>query len=110
MTACNSFLPSGLIKALFLVDPVLTPDTFADTNSIYPLTKGALIRKEAWKDRETALTGWKKNKGFFGRWDPAVLERYAAFGLKDTSDGLVALKMDREQEAVCSLPFDLATS
>lgn len=102
MTACASCLPPGIVQALFLVDPVLTPDSFADTNSIYPLTKGALVRKEAWQNREAALVGWRKNKGFFGKWDEAVLDRYAAFGLKDTKDGLVVLKMDREQEAVCS--------
>jgi len=103
MTSANSFLPPGIIKALILVDPVLTPPNALKTDAIWPLTKGAMIRKEAWKSRQEALASWRKNKNFYGKWEKGVLERYAAFGLKDTKEGLVALKMDREQEAVSLL-------
>ena len=89
-----------MVRALILVDPVLTPPNELKSSAIYNLVQGALTRKEAWKDRETALEGWKKNKGFYGRWEAGVLSRYAEFALKDTKEGLVALKMEREQEAV----------
>jgi pimeloyl-ACP methyl ester carboxylesterase len=88
----------GLLSGIICVDPVLS-DKEARSG---PNAKGALVRKDTFPSRAAALESWARNAQFFGKWDRRVLEAYAEHALKDMPDGTVALKCEREQEAVCS--------
>lgn len=87
----------------------------------YDMVMGALCRRETWSSkyvahiiarrlliyilcyREEAIASFKE-KSFFKRWDPEVLENYVEFGLYNTTDRegrpAAMLKMPALQEAI----------
>lgn len=94
-----------LFEKTVLVDPTVYPHTTNKLDGTNALTMGAIIRREAWKDREEAYTLFAKNKGFYGKWDKDSLAGFVHFGLVPSKDGkTVELKVDRMQEAVSGSP------
>ena len=96
--------PNMFHSAIF-VDTTMLPTTQPRYNHDKTgLTAGALVRRDNWEGgREEAAAAFRRNKGFFGRWDPDVLDRYVQFALhEDASIGpkAVSLKCRRETEAV----------
>lgn len=87
----------SLFSSIIFCDPVLPPST--TTRQTGRLVKGAVVRRETWKDREEAKEGFLK-KPFFRAWDSRVLDKYIQYGLKDTASGEVALKARARDEAV----------
>ncbi|GAA5978125.1 hypothetical protein JCM5350_007404 [Sporobolomyces pararoseus] len=91
-TACPS-----LFSSVIFLDPVLVTPHYP-SKSTKPLASGALVRREKWNSREEAFEGFLK-KAFFRSWDEKVLKGYCEFGLRETSDGKVALKTTARNEA-----------
>ncbi|KAK0205389.1 alpha beta-hydrolase [Desarmillaria ectypa] len=85
-----------LFDSLFLVDPVIIKPGSPRT---YNLMRGALTRKDRWKNREEA-TSQLLSSPFFQRWDADVLKSYVDFGMYETEDGQVTLKTPSLQEAI----------
>lgn len=98
--AACSFLPEGLVAGLILVDPTVQPLDLGGDELVMPLVKGALVRRALWSSKDEALSGFQKNKGFFGRWHPEALACYVNNALYSRADGKVSLKTQRKDEAV----------
>lgn len=102
----------GLYDRLVLVEPVIpTSETPAGEridrkNDLIERTRK---RRDRWPTREAALQQLS-SKELFEKWAPGTLELYVQEALRDTSDGEVELKCDREVEAevfVNSFSIDL---
>lgn len=95
-----------LFETLIAVDPTIFPKEFLREPFTLSLTSGAVIRRDRWNSKEEAKVLFQKNKGFFGKWNPDVLNGYVEFGLRDAPDGQgVTLKVDKMQEAVSGAAF-----
>lgn len=99
VSAC-SFLPEGLVRGLILVDPTVQPLDIGGDEKVMPLVNGALVRRDLWTSRQEALSGFQKNRGFFGRWHPEALASYVNNALYQREDGKITLKTRRKDEAV----------
>ncbi|KAK0484609.1 alpha beta-hydrolase [Armillaria novae-zelandiae] len=93
LAACNCPV---LFDSLFLVDPVIIKP---GSPRLYDLMRGALSRRDRWKNREEA-TSQLLSTSFFQRWDLEVVKSYVNFGMYDTEDGQVTLKTPSLQEAI----------
>ncbi|KAJ1301022.1 hypothetical protein OPQ81_003445 [Rhizoctonia solani] len=87
-----------LFSSIILLDPVIYPSYAMRGPGIHALTKGALIRREHWPDRESAKSGFLKSP-FFQTWHPDVLADYIKYGTIEDEEG-VRLKCSGYQEAV----------
>ncbi|KAK4046262.1 hypothetical protein OIV83_006185 [Microbotryomycetes sp. JL201] len=96
MAYAASAVPS-VFSSMIFCDPVIVPIDVA--RSVAGLTTGALIRRERWPSKEEAKNGFLK-KAFFQKWDSRVLGLYCSAGLKELSDGTVALKCRAKDEAL----------
>ncbi|KAG7442917.1 alpha/beta-hydrolase [Guyanagaster necrorhizus] len=85
-----------LFNSLFLVDPVIIKP---GSPRSYDLMRGALTRRDRWKNREEAISQLLSSP-FFQRWDPDVVKSYVNFGMYETEDGQVTLKTPSLQEAI----------
>lgn len=99
VSAC-SFLPRNLVRGLLLIDPTVQPLDIGGVDRVMPLVHGALIRRDMWTSKSEALAGFRKNKGFFGRWHLEALESYVDNALYEREDGKITLKTRRKDEAV----------
>src|ERR671932_654255 len=63
-----------------------------------PSAAGTRKRRAVWPDR-AALVAHYTGRGAFARWQPAILELYAAQGAAERPDGQVELKCPPELEA-----------
>lgn len=107
MIYASSTFPQ-LFESLIAVDPTIFPKEYGREPFTLALTAGAVIRRDRWSSKEEARNLFRKNKGFFGKWDQRVLDGYVDFGLRKAPDGQgVTLKVDKMQEAV-SLNFSCA--
>ncbi|GAB1520382.1 hypothetical protein RhiTH_003457 [Rhizoctonia solani] len=88
----------SLFSSIILLDPVIYPSYALRGPGIDALTRGALIRREQWPDRESAQGGFL-NSPFFQAWHPDVLADYAQYGTNQDEQG-VRLKCSGYQEAV----------
>lgn len=90
-----------LFESLILVDPTIFPIGTPRWDGSATLLRGSIFRKNVWASRRDAHVSMRKNKGFYGSWDKAVLDRYVFFGLdEDPATGSAFLKCDRMQETV----------
>ncbi|KAM0791474.1 hypothetical protein ACM66B_005927 [Microbotryomycetes sp. NB124-2] len=96
MAYAASAVPSVFSSVIFC-DPVIVPTDVA--RSVVGLTMGALVRREQWSSKQEAKDGFLK-KAFFKKWDSRVLDLYCDAGLKELSDGTVALKCRARDEAL----------
>ncbi|CAE6467964.1 unnamed protein product [Rhizoctonia solani] len=87
-----------LFSSLILLDPVIYPSYAVRGPGIDALTKGALVRRDHWPDRESAKAGLL-NSPFFQAWHPDVLADYVKYGIVEDGQG-VRLKCSGYQEAV----------
>jgi hypothetical protein len=95
-----------LFETLIIVDPTIFPKDVMREPFTLALTAGAVIRRDNWSSRGEARSLFQKNKGFFGKWHPDVLNGFVDFGLREARDGKsVSLKVDKMQEAVCEVQF-----
>ncbi|CEL59021.1 Peroxisomal membrane protein LPX1 OS=Saccharomyces cerevisiae (strain ATCC 204508 / S288c) GN=LPX1 PE=1 SV=1 [Rhizoctonia solani AG-1 IB] len=88
----------SLFSSIMLLDPVIYPSYAIRGPGIDALTKGALIRRGQWPDREAAHGGFL-NSPFFQAWHPDVLADYVQYGTVQDERG-VRLKCSGYQEAV----------
>lgn len=90
-----------LFETLIIVDPTIFPKEIMREPFTLALTAGAIVRRHLWPSKQNAKSLFEQNKGFFGKWNPHVLNGYVEFGLRNVPDGPgVTLKVDKMQEAV----------
>ncbi|ELU38642.1 alpha/beta hydrolase family domain-containing protein [Rhizoctonia solani AG-1 IA] len=77
----------SLFSSIILLDPVIYPSYALRGPGIDALTRGALIRREQWPDRESAQGGFL-NSPFFQAWHPDVLADYAQYGTNQDEQGV----------------------
>jgi len=85
-------------SGLVLVDPVIVPSSFPQTERIRQLIGNALTRRSVWPSRDEAYSLMRKSS-FFGSWDPDVLRDYVDYALVEDSGGRVRIKCTNIQEA-----------
>ncbi|KAG0140140.1 hypothetical protein CROQUDRAFT_674802 [Cronartium quercuum f. sp. fusiforme G11] len=86
-----------LIKLVILIDAVIIPSVLINEEYLSRNASLSALRRDRWKARAEAHDSFIRKTEFFGRWDPAVLERYVNFGLTELDDEL-RLKCDRLHE------------
>ncbi|CUA71854.1 hypothetical protein RSOLAG22IIIB_04799 [Rhizoctonia solani] len=74
-------------SSIILLDPVIYPSYALRGPGIYTLTKGALVRRDHWPDRESAKSGLL-NSPFFQSWHPDVLADYITYGIVQDNEGV----------------------
>ncbi|KAH7337716.1 Alpha/beta hydrolase family-domain-containing protein [Rhizoctonia solani] len=87
-----------LFSSIILLDPVIYSSYAVRGPGIDALTKGALIRRDHWSDRESTKSQFLKSP-FFQTWHPDVLADYVKYGTVQDDQG-VRLKCSGYQEAV----------
>lgn len=100
MTYAASTFPL-LFESLVLVDPTMFSVETPRWSATSRLLTSGITRRDRWPSRTEAHESFKKNKGFYGSWDKAVLDRYVFFGLNDNQSG-ASLKCTKMQETVRS--------
>lgn len=95
-----ALLHPRLFNGVVLLDPVI--DHFDSTPEY--LTRGpaalSIHRRDVWPSRRAAAESFKRSS-FYRQWDPRVLDRWIAYGLRAVSgdeDGEVTLATTRHQE------------
>ncbi|KAJ7745822.1 Alpha/beta hydrolase fold-1 [Mycena maculata] len=87
--------------SVVLIEPIIaTREIFYRhiADSTQTIVAAITMRRQRWRSRTEAYE-WLKRRGPWKRWDARVLRIFVRYGLRDTSDGEVALKCDRRQEA-----------
>lgn len=98
MTYAASTFPH-LFESLVLVDPTMFSVETPRWSATSRLLTSGITRRDRWPSRTDAHESFRKNKGFYGSWDKAVLDRYVFFGLNDDQSG-ASLKCAKMQETV----------
>ncbi len=93
-----------LFDRLLLVDPVIVAPAHIQLDEARfarkrGLAEGARRRRQLWRDRAAARAWWAERE-FFADWQPAALDLYATWGLRDRDDGQVELACAGETEAM----------
>ncbi|KAJ7726404.1 hypothetical protein B0H16DRAFT_1592842, partial [Mycena metata] len=86
--------------AMILIEPAIVAaelDPYKE-GGIAMLTSAIRVRRDTWASREDAH-GWMNARFPWNMWDPRVLRVHIDHGLKDTPDGKVTLKCDKQHEA-----------
>ncbi|EGO26749.1 hypothetical protein SERLADRAFT_464144 [Serpula lacrymans var. lacrymans S7.9] len=100
---CSSVMAALKFPALFssmiLIDPVIVQPYQYRGDSLRAFVIGAILRRDRWPSREEALRMFKASP-FFAAWHPDVLQLYVDYGLTDTPEGEVKLKMSGMHEAL----------
>ncbi|KAB5595487.1 Argonaute-like protein [Ceratobasidium theobromae] len=86
-----------LFSSAILVDPVIYPSFVLTRSKLHLLTKGTLVRRDYWPDREKAKAGLLDSL-FFQSWNPEVLADYVDYGMYEF-EGQVKLKCPVYHEA-----------
>lgn len=73
-----SLMHPRLLHSLVLVDPIIQLDL--RTNKL--MAKLSTARRDVWPSRGTAAESFRGSK-FYQTWDPRVLQKWIAFGLRD---------------------------
>ncbi|EGO01092.1 hypothetical protein SERLA73DRAFT_72062 [Serpula lacrymans var. lacrymans S7.3] len=89
----------ALFSSMILIDPVIVQPYQYRGDSLRAFVIGAILRRDRWPSREEALRMFKASP-FFAAWHPDVLQLYVDYGLTDTPEGEVKLKMSGMHEAL----------
>ncbi|KAJ7031718.1 Alpha/beta hydrolase fold-1 [Mycena alexandri] len=106
LTARNKPLRDIPYAALVLIEPTVIPRElfYLSVEDRVPtmefVVTATTSRRERWRSREDAHS-WLGRRIPWDSWDPRVLRTLSEHGLMEMSDGGVAIKCDRRQEALC---------
>ncbi|EGO01085.1 hypothetical protein SERLA73DRAFT_72055 [Serpula lacrymans var. lacrymans S7.3] len=98
----------ALFSSMILIDPVIVQSHQYRGDNFRAYVIGAIQRRDRWSSREEALRTFKASP-LFAAWHPDVLQLYVDYGLTDTPEGEVKLKMSGMHEAL-SFANDLASN